>query len=83
MLQATGMEIVGRRIIPDEKEMIRLALIEWSDGEKSRPDPDDGRHRRQPPGCHAGCHPGGHRTGDPGDGGGDAPSERWPSPPMR
>ena len=25
MLQAAGMEIVGRRIIPDEKEMIRQA----------------------------------------------------------
>jgi molybdenum cofactor synthesis domain-containing protein len=29
------MEIVGRQIIPDEKELIRLALIEWSDGEKT------------------------------------------------
>ena len=35
LIQATGMEIVGRQIIPDEKELIRLALIEWSDGEKT------------------------------------------------
>ncbi len=35
MLQTLGMEIVGRRIIPDEKEMIRQTLIEWSDGEKT------------------------------------------------
>ncbi len=35
MLEAAGMEIVGRRIIPDEKEMIRQALMEWSDGEKA------------------------------------------------
>jgi molybdopterin adenylyltransferase len=35
MLQAIGMEIVGRRIIPDEKEIIRKALLEWSDGEKA------------------------------------------------
>jgi molybdopterin adenylyltransferase len=35
ILQAMGMEIVGRRIIPDEKEVIRRTLIEWSDGEKT------------------------------------------------
>ena len=35
LIQATGMEIVGRQIIPDEKELIRQALIEWSDGEKT------------------------------------------------
>jgi molybdopterin adenylyltransferase len=35
MLQPLGIEIVGRRIIPDEKEMIRQCLIEWSDGEKT------------------------------------------------
>ena len=35
LIQATGMEIVGRQIIPDEKDLIRLALIEWSDGEKT------------------------------------------------
>jgi len=35
LIEATGMEIVGRQIIPDEKELIRLALIEWSDGEKT------------------------------------------------
>ena len=35
LIQTIGMEIVGRQIIPDEKELIRLALIEWSDGEKT------------------------------------------------
>jgi molybdopterin adenylyltransferase len=35
ILQAIGMEIVARQIIPDEKELIRRALIEWSDGGKS------------------------------------------------
>jgi molybdopterin adenylyltransferase len=35
LIQTMGIEIVGRQIIPDEKEMIRLALIEWSDGEKT------------------------------------------------
>jgi molybdopterin adenylyltransferase len=35
LLQAMGVEIVARRIIPDEKEMIRLALVEWSEGEKT------------------------------------------------
>jgi molybdopterin adenylyltransferase len=35
MLQAAGVEIVGRRIIPDEQEMIRSALIEASDGEQA------------------------------------------------
>jgi len=32
MLEAAGMEIIGRRIIPDEKEMIRQTLLEWCDG---------------------------------------------------
>ena len=32
MLEAAGMEIIGRRIIPDEKEMIRHMLLEWCDG---------------------------------------------------
>jgi molybdopterin adenylyltransferase len=31
MLQAAGMEIVGRQIVPDEKTDIRRLLIEWSD----------------------------------------------------
>jgi molybdopterin adenylyltransferase len=31
MLQAAGMEIVGRLIVPDEKADIRRLLIEWSD----------------------------------------------------
>jgi molybdopterin adenylyltransferase len=35
LLQAMGVEIIARRIIPDEKEMIRLVLIEWSEGEKT------------------------------------------------
>lgn len=35
ILQAMGMEIVGRGIIPDEKELIRRTLIEWSDGEQT------------------------------------------------
>ena len=35
LLQGLEMEIVGRQIIPDEKELIRQALIEWSDGEKT------------------------------------------------
>jgi molybdopterin adenylyltransferase len=29
------MEIVSRQIIPDEMELIRQTLIEWSDGEKT------------------------------------------------
>jgi molybdopterin adenylyltransferase len=33
MLRESGMEIIGRRIIPDEKEMIREALLEWCDRE--------------------------------------------------
>jgi len=32
MLEAAGLEIIGRRIIPDEKEMIRQMLLEWCDG---------------------------------------------------
>ena len=32
MLEAAGLEIIGRRIIPDEKEMIRQVLLEWCDG---------------------------------------------------
>ena len=35
LIQAMGIEIVGRQIIPDEKEMIRLSLIQWSDGKKT------------------------------------------------
>jgi molybdopterin adenylyltransferase len=31
MLEAVGMEIVGSRIVPDEKADIRRLLIEWSD----------------------------------------------------
>ena len=31
MLQAAGMEIVGRLIVPDEKADIRRILVEWSD----------------------------------------------------
>ena len=33
MLREIGMEIIGRRIIPDEKAMIRETLLEWSDRE--------------------------------------------------
>jgi molybdopterin adenylyltransferase len=32
MLEAAGMEIIGLRIIPDEKEIIRRMLLEWCDG---------------------------------------------------
>ena len=32
MLEAAGLEIIGRRIIPDEKEMIHQMLLEWCDG---------------------------------------------------
>ena len=32
MLEAAGLEIIGRRIIPDEREMIRRTLLELSDG---------------------------------------------------
>jgi molybdopterin adenylyltransferase len=35
MLRTMGMEIVGRLIIPDEKDAIRRALLEWSEGEKT------------------------------------------------
>jgi molybdopterin adenylyltransferase len=35
LLRQKGMEIVGAQIIPDEKELIRRSLIEWSDGEKT------------------------------------------------
>ena len=35
MLQQIGMEIIGLQIIPDEKELIRRSLIEWSDVEKT------------------------------------------------
>lgn len=31
MLESEGMEIIGRRIIPDEKEMICRMLLEWCD----------------------------------------------------
>lgn len=33
MLREMGMEIIGRRIIPDEREMIRETLVQWSDRE--------------------------------------------------
>ena len=33
MLAGVGMEIAGRRIVPDEKELIRRVLLEGSDGE--------------------------------------------------
>jgi molybdopterin adenylyltransferase len=33
MLREMGMEIIGRRIIPDERELIRETLLEWSDRE--------------------------------------------------
>lgn len=32
MLREMGMDIIGQQIIPDEKEMIRQVLLEWSDG---------------------------------------------------
>jgi molybdopterin adenylyltransferase len=32
MVEAAGMEIIGRRVIPDEREMIRRMLLEWCDG---------------------------------------------------
>jgi molybdopterin adenylyltransferase len=32
ILRELGMEIIGRRIIPDEREMIRETLLEWSGG---------------------------------------------------
>jgi molybdenum cofactor synthesis domain-containing protein len=32
MVEAAGMVIIGRRIIPDEKELIRRMLLEWCDG---------------------------------------------------
>ena len=32
LLAEKGMEIVGRRIIPDEREVIRRTLLEWADG---------------------------------------------------
>jgi len=35
ILQAIGIEIVYRQIIPDEKELIRRALIEWSEEGKA------------------------------------------------
>jgi molybdopterin adenylyltransferase len=35
MIERLGFEIVGRRIIPDEKEMIRVALLEWCDSGKT------------------------------------------------
>jgi molybdopterin adenylyltransferase len=30
MLEAAGMEIIGRRIVPDEKDIIRQTILEWS-----------------------------------------------------
>ncbi|MHB9098236.1 MAG: MogA/MoaB family molybdenum cofactor biosynthesis protein [Syntrophales bacterium] len=35
MLEKAGMEIVGRQVIPDEKDDIRRTLIEWSDPGKA------------------------------------------------
>ncbi len=35
MLEKAGMELLGSRIIPDEKEDIRRTLIEWCDGGKA------------------------------------------------
>ena len=35
MLQAAGMEIVGRSIVPDEKADIRRILVEWSDEKRA------------------------------------------------
>lgn len=35
LIQSMGMEIVGRQVIPDEKEVISQALINWSDAEKT------------------------------------------------
>jgi molybdenum cofactor synthesis domain-containing protein len=35
MVEKMGFEIVGRRIIPDEREMIRQSLLEWSDSDKA------------------------------------------------
>ena len=32
MLRKIGIDIVGRQIIPDEKEIIRRTLLEWCDG---------------------------------------------------
>ena len=32
ILREMGMDIIGRRIIPDEREMIRRTLLEWSGG---------------------------------------------------
>ncbi|MGZ7064805.1 MAG: MogA/MoaB family molybdenum cofactor biosynthesis protein, partial [Candidatus Aminicenantales bacterium] len=32
MMEAEGAEIVRTRIVPDEPDLIRGALIEWSDG---------------------------------------------------
>lgn len=34
MMQQIGIEVVGTQIIPDEREMIRSTLIQWSDGGK-------------------------------------------------
>jgi molybdopterin adenylyltransferase len=35
IIEALGMEIIARRIVPDEKERIREVLLEWSEGEKA------------------------------------------------
>lgn len=35
LIQSMGMEIVGRQVIPDEKEVISQALMNWSDAEKT------------------------------------------------
>lgn len=35
LLRQIGIEVVGQGIIPDEEELIRRSLIEWSDGGKA------------------------------------------------
>lgn len=35
LLEAAGMDVVGRRIVPDEVEVIREELIAWSEGGKA------------------------------------------------
>ena len=75
ILQAIGMEIVGRQIIPDEKELIRRALIEWSEEGKADLIVTTGGTGVSPRDVtpDATREVGGKR--DPGDGGSNAPSE--------
>ena len=35
MIAKAGFEVVGRLIVPDEKDLIRQALLEWSDSGKA------------------------------------------------